>query len=70
MQLQFDFNWYRSQTVAIPPEKGAGMSGAQPLAPGFSTTLLAGGGRGELISDISPPLTARVLRASEGARLC
>jgi hypothetical protein len=38
--------------------------------PGFSTTSLAGGGRGELISEISPPLTARVLRASEGARLC
>jgi hypothetical protein len=34
------------------------------------TTSLAGGGRGELISEISPPLTARVLRASEGARLC
>jgi hypothetical protein len=45
------------------------MSGAQPSASGFSTTSLARGGRDELISEIFPPLTARILKASAGVLL-
>jgi hypothetical protein len=62
--------WALIPIVSDLPGPAHSTLGAQSSTPDFSTISLAGGGRGELISENSHPLTARILRASEGARLC